>query len=95
MGGQTAAEDRCRTNDGFVIAEKDLELRGPGDFLGTRQHGRLLPDAYGVGDLRLVEESRDAARQLREDASLSAVRQALADQAMRRYGAALSQIAPH
>lgn len=29
----------CGTNDGFVIAEKDLELRGPGDFFGTRQHG--------------------------------------------------------
>ncbi len=29
----------CSTTDGFVIAEKDLELRGPGDFFGTRQHG--------------------------------------------------------
>jgi len=30
------------TNDGFVISEKDLEIRGPGDFFGTRQHG--LPE---------------------------------------------------
>lgn len=85
----------CQTNDGFVIAEKDLELRGPGDFLGTRQHGRLLPDAYGVGDLRLVEETRDAARQLQEDSALSAVRAALDAQAMERYGKLMREIAPH
>lgn len=29
----------CHSQDGFIIAEKDLELRGPGDFFGTRQHG--------------------------------------------------------
>jgi ATP-dependent DNA helicase RecG len=31
----------CATNDGFKIAEKDLELRGPGDIEGTRQSGLL------------------------------------------------------
>ena len=36
------------TTDGFVIAERDLELRGPGDFFGTRQSG--LP-TLRVGDL--------------------------------------------
>lgn len=29
----------CETNDGFIISEKDLELRGSGDFFGTMQHG--------------------------------------------------------
>lgn len=41
------------TNDGFVIAEKDLELRGPGELLGTRQTGLA---AFRVADL-----ARDAA----------------------------------
>ena len=47
------------TNDGFEIAERDLQLRGPGDFFGTRQSG--LP-TLRVGDLlrdhQLMEEAR-------------------------------------
>lgn len=38
----------CGTNDGFRIAEADLQQRGPGDFFGSRQHG--LP-VFRVGDL--------------------------------------------
>ena len=53
-----------RTTDGFAIAQADLELRGPGDFLGARQHG--LP-AFHVAslatDLELLEQARDAARE--------------------------------
>ncbi len=37
-----------QTNDGFIIAEKDLQIRGPGEFLGTRQSG--LPDMI-IGDI--------------------------------------------
>ncbi len=49
-------ETLTRTSDGFLIAEKDLELRGPGEFLGTRQHGRML-DAYGISDVKLIHET--------------------------------------
>ena len=46
--GKERAKVIEETNDGFVIAEKDLQMRGPGDFFGTRQHG--LP-ALGMADL--------------------------------------------
>lgn len=55
------------TNDGFVIAEKDLELRGPGEMLGTRQTGLLQ---FKVADLMrdadLLPAVRDAAQALLE-----------------------------
>ncbi len=56
------------TNDGFRIAEVDLELRGPGDFLGTRQSG--LPEfrvADIVHDSALVEHTRRLAQRLVAD----------------------------
>lgn len=48
----------CETNDGFEVAKKDLEMRGSGDFLGTRQHGaRLLPGMNFMTDAYLLEQS--------------------------------------
>jgi ATP-dependent DNA helicase RecG len=50
------------TNDGFKIAEADLEMRGPGEFLGTRQSG--LPGfkmANLVRDLKILQDAREAA----------------------------------
>lgn len=50
------------TTDGFRIAEEDLKLRGPGDFLGTRQSG--LPDfrlSEVLGDSTLIKKARDEA----------------------------------
>jgi ATP-dependent DNA helicase RecG len=52
-----------RTTDGFKIAEIDLEIRGPGDFLGTRQSG--LPDfrvANLIRDSRILAEAQRAAQ---------------------------------
>ena len=62
----------CSTTDGFVIAEEDLKMRGPGDFFGSRQHG--LPQlklASLEGDMRLLHQAQAAARDvLREDPDL-------------------------
>ena len=56
----------CETNDGFKIAQKDLELRGPGDFLGTRQHGdRQIPGMALGADVQLLEESSQCLKWLR------------------------------
>lgn len=56
-GSTEDSEARLRalleTTDGFEIAEADLRIRGPGEFLGTRQHGRLP-------DLRIADLLRDA-----------------------------------
>ena len=65
------AKERLRvmedTNDGFVIAEKDLELRGPGEVLGTRQAG--IPD-FRIANLKrdsyLLPKIQEMARQLLE-----------------------------
>jgi len=57
----------CSTNDGFKIAERDLELRGPGDIEGTRQSGALnLKLASLVDDRQLVAEARLLAERLIE-----------------------------
>lgn len=56
-----------KTTDGFVIAEEDLAIRGPGDFLGTRQSG--LPDfriASIIRDARILNEAKEDAFQLAE-----------------------------
>ena len=58
-------ETMCRTTDGFEIAKKDLEIRGPGDFFGSRQHG--LPDmriANLMTDTRILYEAQKTAKEL-------------------------------
>ncbi len=61
-------EALCATNDGFRIAEADLRQRGPGDFLGTRQHGEpLLPAAALGGDGTILEEASRCMTELRRE----------------------------
>ncbi|MDR7392854.1 MAG: ATP-dependent DNA helicase RecG [Armatimonadota bacterium] len=76
------------TNDGFRIAQVDLELRGPGEFFGTRQHG--LPEfrvADPIGDVALLERAREAAeRILEEDPQLERPEhRVLRERLLRRY----------
>ncbi len=55
------------TNDGFAIAETDLNLRGPGEFFGTRQHGSLgFHIANPLRDRELLELARSEAFSLLE-----------------------------
>lgn len=72
--GRKRMETMVRTNDGFEIAEVDLQLRGPGDIEGTRQSGLMnFKIADIIKDQKIVALSRDAARTiLEEDPKLSA-----------------------
>lgn len=65
-----SSQERLRaiesTHDGFQLAEKDLEMRGPGEFFGTRQSG--LPDLRlaKISDIRILEEARRQAMRIFE-----------------------------
>lgn len=87
-GGRARLDALVATNDGFEIAERDLELRGPGDFFGTRQSG--LP-SLRVGDLlrdrRLMELARsDAERWMKQDGLSSPLTPYLAANWSSRFG---------
>ena len=80
----TAMEE---TNDGFVLAEKDLQQRGPGEFLGTRQsgYGSTLRMA-NLTDIELIEEARQRAKDLfAEDANLKKPEHQLLGEAVERF----------
>jgi ATP-dependent DNA helicase RecG len=75
-GGKISEEAQQRldtmvaTTDGFEVAEKDLELRGPGEFFGTRQAGMpSLRVANLIRDRKLLELAKHEARALLQDAT--------------------------
>jgi ATP-dependent DNA helicase RecG len=85
-------EAMTRTSDGFEIAEMDLQLRGPGEFFGTRQHG--LPPlklADITKEIELLELAReDAIQLLAHDPRLSgAANRRLRDEMVNRFGGSL------
>ena len=77
----------AESNDGFVLAEKDLQQRGPGEFLGTRQsgYGSTLRMA-SLTDVELIEEARKRAQDLfAEDANLEKEEHQLLGEAVDRF----------
>lgn len=88
MGSETeSAKERLLTmkthTDGFKIAEKDLEMRGSGDFFGTRQSGKMLGD---IKNLKYPTQVVFAAKKLSDDAFEGRYdTQALRDAAMKKY----------
>lgn len=89
------AEQRMRvlekTRDGFVIAEEDLRLRGPGEQFGTRQSGRFryhLADPFR--DVEILQDARHAAMKLLKQDPVLALpeHQALKVEIQRQYGTA-------
>jgi ATP-dependent DNA helicase RecG len=87
--GRARLAAMAETGDGFVIAERDLELRGPGDLAGTRQAG--MP-TLRVGDLRrdrdLMEQAWHEAQRWadREGEDAAALRSVVHDTWERRFG---------
>ena len=51
-----------KSTDGFYLAEKDLELRGPGEIYGRVQHGELDLQVATLGDTRLIAQASRAAK---------------------------------
>lgn len=79
------------TNDGFLIAERDLEQRGAGDLFGTRQHGDGDAEQLSMaGNVALLQEAKTAAEDIMTVPN--AENNAFLDKALRRYAAVFDSI---
>jgi ATP-dependent DNA helicase RecG len=75
-----------QTHDGFVLAEKDLEMRGPGDFFGERQSGLPMLKVARLGDTAILEKARTQAQRLFEsDPELAAPEHQALASSVRRF----------
>jgi ATP-dependent DNA helicase RecG len=95
--GKQRTEMMEKTSDGFKIAEFDLEMRGPGEFMGTRQSGLTgFKMANLIRDMAILQQAREAAFEvLKKDPKLAFQdNKGLRDELLREHGpAALAGIA--
>jgi ATP-dependent DNA helicase RecG len=77
----------AESTDGFFLAEKDLQLRGPGEFLGTRQSGYASSlRMASITDVKLIEKARTQAQTLfDQDPDLSQPDNILLAEALGRF----------
>ncbi|MBI5934015.1 MAG: ATP-dependent DNA helicase RecG [Chloroflexi bacterium] len=76
----------AETNDGFILADRDLQQRGPGEFLGTRQAGFGVLKMASITDIPLIEKARNQAQSLFEkDPNLEMPEHKLLAEALGRF----------
>lgn len=74
------------TNDGFVVAKKDLEIRGAGEFFGTRQHGEpQMPALMLAADSRLLARTREAFLEIMKSDEYAGERMQILNAAQMRF----------
>jgi ATP-dependent DNA helicase RecG len=74
------------TNDGFILAQRDLEQRGPGEFLGTRQSGYSELRLANLTDVHLIEKARRFAQSIFEvDPDLESPEHQLLAKSLQRF----------
>ncbi|HPS82487.1 MAG TPA: helicase-related protein, partial [Candidatus Limiplasma sp.] len=82
-----------RTHDGFEVARKDLELRGPGELLGTRQHGvSLLPYGVELTNPELLNDAAECAESLASPEADPELFRAVRERALEWMGKAMGDV---